>query len=328
MRKAMYEAEVGNDGNKEDPTVNKLEEKSASLMGKEAALFISSGTMGNLIANMSYGKECNEVIMESGHHSLNNEFGGVSAIAHRIPRSMQGIKGKLPLEDIKRMMRAPGSDISTGLIWLENTHNNAGGVCLPLQYINDVCDLAHASNIPVHIDGARIFNAAAALKVSAKELCASADSVMFCLSKGLACPIGSMLVGSKEFISRARFNRKRLGGQTRQAGIIAAAGLVALDQMIDRLVEDNMNAHYLAEQLSVIPELGIDLDSTQTNMVFLNLSGKLMNRAKEFAALLKEEDVSVNVRDVSTVRLVTHKDVSNNDIKVVIPLIEKTVRRM
>lgn len=324
MRDAMAKAEVGNDGFREDKTINELEEKTAALLGKEAALFVSSGTMGNLIANMTHGKEGNEVIMEVGNHALNNEFGGVSTIAHRIPRSTPGIKGAIPIENIRALIRTPGSAVETGLIWLENTHNNAGGTCLSLDYINDVCSLAHSYQIPVHMDGARLFNAVAATGISAKEITASVDSVMFCLSKGLCAPVGSMLVGSNEFINAARHNRKRLGGQMRQAGILAAAGIVAIEQMIDRLQEDNANAKMMAEALASNPSLGVDSSLVETNIVLLNLNGNLKGKAKEFSAAAKKNGVSVNVRSASTIRLVTNHDVSVEDAKNAILAIQKT----
>lgn len=310
MREAMARAEVGNDGFGEDATVNALEEKAAELLGKEAALFTASGTMGNLLANMTHGHETNEVIFEADNHALTNEFGGVSTIAHRVPRSMRGIRGALMLEDIKSMMRTPGSAVSTGLIWLENTHNNAGGTCLDQQYIRSVCDLAHAGGVPVHMDGARLFNAAAAVGRSAKDIVAPVDSVMFCISKGLCAPVGSILVGSKKFIKQARHNRKRLGGQMRQAGILAAAGIVAIEQMIDRLREDNDNAKMMAEALADMPLLGVSPALVETNIVLLNLNGALTGKAKEFAAALSKEGVNVNVRAASVIRLVTNKDVS------------------
>lgn len=214
------------------------------------------------------------------------------------------------LEDIKSMMRTPGSAVSTGLIWLENTHNNAGGTCLDQQYIQSVCDLAHAGGVPVHMDGARLFNAAAAVGRSAKDIVAPVDSVMFCISKGLCAPVGSILVGSKKFIKQARHNRKRLGGQMRQVGILAAAGIVAIEQMIDRLREDNDNAKMMAEALADMPLLGVSPALVETNIVLLNLNGALTGKAKEFAAALSKEGVNVNVRAASVIRLVTNKDVS------------------
>lgn len=328
MREAMAKAEVGNDGFSEDVTVRMLEEKAAEIFGKEAALFAASGTMGNLLANMTHGKETNEVIFEADNHALTNEFGGVSTIANRIPRSMRGTRGVLALDDIRSMIRSPGSAVNTGLIWLENTHNNAGGVCLSQTYIQEVCDLAHANGIPVHMDGARIFNAAAATKTGVKDMVAPVDSVMFCISKGLCAPVGSLLVGSKEFIRQARHNRKRLGGQMRQAGIIAAAGIVAFDQMICRLGEDNDNAKMIAEALSEIPPLGVDPTLVETNIVLLELNGKLLGRAKEFAAGLKKKLVNVNVRSESTIRLVTSKEVTTEDAKKVINIIKETEKEI
>lgn len=328
MRDAMAKAEVGNDGFGEDPSMNLLEEKAAELMGKEAALFAASGTMGNLLANMTHGKECDEVIMEAGSHALNNEFGGVSTIANRIPRSLRGVNGAIPVEEIRSLIRTSGGTVETGLIWLENSHNNAGGVCLNSKYIADVCNLAHSYGVPVHVDGARIFNASAALGISAKELCAPVDSVMFCLSKGLSCPVGSMLVGSKEFIKRARHNRKRLGGQMRQAGVLATAGIVALNHMIDRLREDNENAHFLAASLQAISELGIDMSKVETNIVLFNLEGKLKGKAKEIGFALKKENILVNVRGDSIIRVVTHKDVTKEDAKTAVMKIAEITKEM
>ena len=328
MREAMARAEVGNDGFGEDTTVNMLEEKAAELLGKESALFVASGTMGNLLANMTHGREGNEVIFEADNHALTNEFGGVSTIAHRIPRSMRGTRGALALEDIESMMRAPGSAMSTGLIWLENSHNNAGGTCLDQQYIQSVCDLAHASGVPVHMDGARLFNAAAAVGLSAKEIVAPVDSVMFCISKGLCAPAGSILVGSKKFIEQARHNRKRLGGQMRQAGILAAAGIVALEQMVNRLHEDNDNAKMMAQELADISSLGVIPALVETNIVLMNLNSALAGRAKEFAAALKKEGVNVNVRAASVIRLVTSNEVSRESAQKAVRTIKQVEKEL
>ena len=320
MLNAMANAKLGNDGFGEDPTVKQLEKISSELFEKESALFVPSGTMGNLLAFLAHDKGKEEVIFDANHHSLVDEYGGVSVIAHRIPRPINGTGeyGIPTIEEIKSQIKGTDSAIKTGLIWLENTHNNAGGICLGHKYIEEVGRLAHKYNIPVHMDGARIFNASISMGVKVKELCKYVDSVMFCLSKGLGCPVGSMLIGNADFINNARIIRRRIGGQMRQAGVLAAAGIIALNDMINRLRVDHNNAKKLAGELGNITELGIDIKKVQTNIVLCDLNGALLGKAKEISDALIEKGVFVNVRGKSKIRMVTHKDVSLEDIEATI----------
>jgi len=232
---AITNAKPGNDGYGDDPTVNELEKNAASLMGKDAGLLLPSGTMGNLVALMTHCNRGDEVILEANSHIFISEMGGIGSVAQLVPRPIEGVRGIIQPEQVEKSIRLESkSMVGTGLICIENTHNEAGETIFPLNIIVGIAEVAHYYNIPLHIDGARIFNAAVALGVNVRELTRQADSVMFCLSKGLACPIGSVLVGSQEFIEKARRVRHMLGGRMRQAGIIAVSGIVALNSIIDR----------------------------------------------------------------------------------------------
>src|ERR1044071_2224939 len=274
MREAMAEDEVGDDVCRDDPTVNRLEELAADQLGKEAALFVPSGTMGNLIALLVHCQRGNEVIVGSLSHLYLNEAGGMSALGGIQPCALPNQPdGTLALDDILASIRT--EDVHhpvTRLICLENTQNICGGVPLTAEYTRQVGDLAHRNDLLLHIDGARIFNSAAAQNISVKELVEPADSVMFCLSKGLAAPLGSMLVATQQFIARARHIRKMLGGGMRQVGIVAAAGLISLEKMTKRLNEDHARAKKLADGLRQIDGLTVDTNSPYTNMVYLNLA--------------------------------------------------------
>jgi threonine aldolase len=273
MREAMANALVGDDVYGEDPTVKELEAESAALLGKEAGLFVVSGAMGNTIATLTHcgrgeeiivGREAQIFVFEAGNPA---SLGGI----HSNPLDVQP-DGTLDLDAIRRTIRVDNDHFPrTSLICLENTQGTIGGIPITAEYTAQVGEIAHQHGAKLHIDGARIFNAAVALKTPVKELVASADSVSFCLSKGLCAPVGSVLVGSKEFIKEARRARKSLGGGMRQAGILAAAGLISIRQMIDRLSMDHSNARKLAEGLATIPCVQIDMDSVQTNMVFFDL---------------------------------------------------------
>jgi threonine aldolase len=274
MREAMYKAEVGDDVYGDDPTINRLQEMAAAKVGKEAALFVPSGSMGNLTALLTHCKRGDEIIVGDHAHIFQHEVGSYAALgglnAYVLPNNPDGT---LPLDRVESVIR--GSDVHeprTKLIALENTQNMCGGVVIKPQYMHEVRALADKYNLKIHLDGARIFNASVALKVDVKELTRDADSVSFCLSKGLGAPVGSLLCGSKEFIDEARRNRKMLGGGMRQAGILAAAGIVALGKMIDRLAEDHANARRLAEGLADTPGFEIDLDRVQTNLVYFDLA--------------------------------------------------------
>jgi threonine aldolase len=311
MRAAMASAEVGDDVYGEDPTVNRLEQRAAEIFGKEAAIFVPTGSMGNTIASRIHTEHGQEVICESQAHILDWEMAMVSAFSGCAPRAVAGERGVLTWQKIKPMI-APKIyyRAQTGLIWLENTHNIAGGIVTPLPVLEEVWAGAKEYGLPTHLDGARIFNAASALSTPVAELTFGFDTVMFCLSKGLGAPVGSMLVGSRKHIDRARVFRKALGGGMRQAGVLAAAGLIALEEMPWRLHEDHANARLLAEAVAQCSEAEIDLGMVQTNIVIFKLKS---GDAGELVAALKRENVLVSAIGPQTVRLVTHFDVSRED---------------
>ena len=326
MRQAMFEAEVGDDVYREDPTVNRLEMMAAARMGKEAALFTTSGTQGNLIAVLTHTNHGDEIIVGDEAHILWYEVGGAAALGGVTMRTVPNDRcGRLNLDDIDRAIRA--KDIhypETRLLCLENTHNRCGGAVLKTDYTNEVCNLVHARGLKLHLDGARIFNAAIALGVPAHALVQNSDSVSLCLSKGLSAPVGSLLCGSKDFIERARKFRKMLGGGMRQAGIIAAAGIVALETMIDRLAEDHSNARRLAEGLASIKGITLAQDEIPTNIVMFNLSPELS--VAEFVEGLERAGVKVGLRDGHPFRAVTHRMVSSSDIDEALTRIEAVCR--
>ena len=273
MRRAMYEAELGDDVYGEDPTLNALEAKAAERLGKEAAVFVASGTMGNLVSVLSHAQRGDEIILGNKAHIFRSEAGGASALGgvsfHTIPNDSRGM---LDLDDIQAAVRPNDPHMPrTALVCLENTQNMCGGATLTQDDMKAVADVAHANGIPVHVDGARIFNAAVSLEAPVSELVKDVDSLTFCLSKGLSCPIGSIIVGSEDYIMEARRWRKMVGGSMRQVGVIAAAGLVALDSMVERLAEDHSNARKLANGLAEIPGISIEPDSLPTNLVFFDV---------------------------------------------------------
>ncbi len=321
MRAAMAKAPVGDDVYGEDPTVNHLQAMAADMMGKEAGLFVPSGTMGNLAAILAHCNRGDEVILGNKSHNFNLEAGGISALggvhSYQIPNQPDGT---LALDDILAAIRAdnPHHPV-TRLIALENTHNRCGGAPLSVEYTQKVGEIAHGGRLRLHLDGARIFNAAVSLGVSAAELAEPADSVTFCLSKGLSAPVGSVLCGSREFISRAHRIRKQLGGGMRQAGILAAAGIVALESMVNRLSEDHRRAYQLAEGLGQISGLSLVFGLPKTNMVFLALSPQVPTNAPQIGERLKEQGVKVNVTGVRSFRLVTHYWIGDGDV-------EKTIK--
>jgi len=328
MRRAMASAEVGDDVYGEDPTVRRLEEKAAELLGKEAGLYVPSGTMGNLVAVMTHTSRGSEVILEAESHIYYYEVGGLAVVAQTLPRLIPGRRGCFGPEDLAAALRTPNIHFPTPtLVCLENTHNRAGGAVWSPDLFDAVARAAHAAGLAVHLDGARIFNAAVRLGRPAAELVQEADSVMFCLSKGLAAPVGSVLVGTRDFIARARKNRKIVGGGLRQAGVLAAAGLVALETMVDRLAEDHANARRLAEGLAGIPGLGVDLDGVETNMVMCSVEG-LGVAAPDFARCLASKGVLVNAVDVRRLRFVTHKDVDAADIDRALTLVAEAAREV
>jgi threonine aldolase len=308
MREVMAEAEVGDDVFRDDPTVNRLEELAARKMGKDAALFVPSGTMGNLIALLAHCQRGDEVILGNQSHIYLNEAGGMSALGGIQPYPIPNQKdGTLALGDIVASIR--DEDVHhpiTRLICLENTQNICGGVPLTVEYTKKVGEVARDNNLSLHIDGARIFNAAIAQNVSVKELVKPADSVMLCLSKGLVSPIGSMLVGTNKFIARARHIRKMLGGGMRQVGIVAAAGIISLEKMVDRLADDHARARKLAEGLRQIDGIDVDDDAPHTNMIYLNLSENAKVDMEQVGKSMKDSGVLLDVFHPRRLRLVTH----------------------
>jgi threonine aldolase len=323
MRRAMAEAEVGDDVYAEDPTVNILEREAAELFGKEAALFVPTGCMGNLVAIKVWTHHGDEVICEERSHVNLYELASMSAVAGCMPRVARGADGILSWALIEAVVRPKVYyDSQTALVCLENTHNMAGGMLYPTATVDDICDHAHAVNLKVHLDGARIFNAAVALGDSVARMTHGCDSVMFCLSKGLGAPVGSMVVGSRAFIEKARVYRKMFGGGMRQAGVIAAAGLVALRKSPAGLHIDHENARFLAEELAKIPQLKIDPAKVQTNIVICDCSatGKT---AAEFCEELYAQGVWAQDTALHSVRFVTHCDVSRAGIERAIPMIRQ-----
>lgn len=308
MRAAMAAAEVGDDVYGEDPTVNLLEKRAAEIFGREAALFVPSGTMGNQIAIRLLTQPGQEVIAESRAHILNFEMATTAVFSGCLIRPVHAERGILTWKQIEPEIVAAGSfRAATGLIEIENTANLAGGSCTPLDVLEEIWNGAKERKLPVHLDAARIFNAATALGTDVKTLTRGFDTVMFCLSKGLGAPVGSMLTGSAEMMARARILRKALGGGMRQAGILAAAGLIALEEGPARLKEDHANARLLAEALATLDGVAIDLDAVETNIIFFRLTGKL--RGAEMVEGMKARGVLASALGKDTIRLVTHRDV-------------------
>lgn len=317
MRQAMAVAEVGDDVFGEDPTINRLQELAAEKMGKEAGLFVPTGTMGNLLAVMAHCQRGDEALMGTFGHTFLHEAGGISALggvfAHTLPNQADGT---LKLEDIEAGIRSDDiHEPPSRLLIIENTQNRCGGIPISVEYTEAAARLAHKHGLKVHIDGARIFNAAAALNVPAKKLVASADSVTFCLSKGLCAPVGSVLCGDKEFIHKARRLRKMVGGGMRQAGILAAAGIVALEQMTGRLAEDHQRAKALAAGLYEIPGLKFEMGMPQTNMVFPCLADSVKLNAGQLDRALQKQGIKVDVVSDRLFRLVTHYWISDEDVQ-------------
>lgn len=325
MLEKMRRAPLGDDVFGEDPTVNKLEEIAAEKMGKEAALFVVSGTMGNLCALMSHTYPGDEVILEAESHTYYYEVGGFSALAGLSPRFVQGEHGIMTVDMIKKVIRPENIHFPPAtLLCIENTHNRGGGTVYPLSLMDEIAHFAHNEGWKVHIDGARIFNAAVALDIEVKELVKNADSVMFCLSKGLSAPVGSVLVGNQKFIKKARKVRKMLGGGMRQAGVIAAAGIVALDTMIDRLAEDHSNARYIAEELVKINGLKVDLNTVQTNMIYVDISA-LNITADQLVALLTEYGLLVSPVSPYQIRLVTNRHITSKEAQQAVTIIRQVI---
>ena len=328
MRKAMAEAKVGDDVYSEDPTVNLLQEKAAEIFGKEAALFCPTGSMGNQIAVKLHTKPGDEIIIEERGHILNWEMGMPAIAAGVTIRAVRAANddGMLTWAEIESAIHinTPYYACPTGLICLENTHNFGGGSVMSAAETDEICDNAHKLNLPVHIDGARIFNSAVAQNETVANLTKSADSVQFCLSKGLGAPIGSMIAGTKDFIDEARIWRKRFGGGMRQVGVLAAAGLVALEESPKTLHIDHGNAKRLAEGAANIKGISIDAEKVQTNIVIFDVS-ETGKTSAEICVKLKEENILASPFG-KAIRMVTHYDVSREDIETTLQSLEKIIR--
>jgi len=326
MRRAMADAEVGDDVFGDDPTANRLEQVAAERFGKEAGLFVSSGTMGNLVAVLAHCGRGDEVILGDVSHTFLNEAGGISALGGVHPRTVPvQPDGTLPLDAIRAAIR-PLDNVHyppTRLIALENTQGALGGVPITPAYTDAVGEIAREHHLALHLDGARIFNAAAALDTDVISLVEAADSVTFCLSKGLCAPVGSVLVGSRELIDRARRVRKLVGGGMRQVGVLAAAGLVALEQMTERLAEDHETARLLAEGLAEMPQIVLDLARVQTNMVFFELADEVPISAPELSERLKAHNILTRPLHERGFRMVTHYWIRPEDIIYVLAAIQK-----
>ena len=326
MRRAMAEAEVADDVYGEDPTMNRLHERAAQIFQKEAAIFVPSGTMGNQVAIRCHTQHGQEIICEERAHFINLESATVAAFSGCQPRTIYGEDGVITWQQIKKKIAPPAYyRAQTGLIELENTGSLTGGTVFPQDVADEICDGAHELGLPVHLDGARIFNAATAIGRPVAEIARKFDSVMFCLSKGLCAPVGSMLVGSKAFIEKARVFRKAMGGGMRQAGVLGAAGLIALEKMPSRLQEDHDNARLLAEGLAEIKGIKIDAKKVRTNILVFNIVGTGMDTA-EFSRKLGEQKVLAAGIDHEQMRFVTHNDVSREDCRRVLEVVRGICR--
>jgi len=326
MRRAMAEAEVGDDVFGEDPTVNTLQEKAAERLGKEAALFVASGTMANLVSLLTHCGRGDEVILGDRSHIFLYEQGGTAALGGIHPRTVPNEPdGAMALSGIEAAIREENVHFPpTRLIALENTHNRCSGSPLSPAYLREVRALADRYGLKVHVDGARLFNSSVAQGVDVRELSAAADTVTICLSKGLSAPVGSLVCGTRDFIARARRTRKVVGGGMRQAGILAAAGIVALDEMVDRLAEDHANARALAEGLSTMPGLTLDLEFVKTNIVFIDVEREDLT-APVLAARLKPDGVLVQVTGPRRMRAVTHYGITAEDIDFTLTAFKKAM---
>lgn len=315
MLEAIRTAELGDDVYGEDPTVNHLEELAAEKMGKEDALLTTSGTQANLVSVLSQTTRGDEILLEAEAHIYFYEVGAFSTLGGVIPRTVNGHMGVMAKEDVENALRPPDIHYPpTSLICIENTHNRAGGTIWPPAKIREVCEVARAHRLRIHMDGARIFNAAVAMDLDVREFTRHVDTLMFCLSKGLSAPVGSLVVGDREFVARARRYRKMLGGGMRQAGVIAAPGIIAIEKMTDRLRDDHANAHLLAKGLSKIEGLEIDLSRVQTNIVVYSTRGLGVDE-EDWVARLSKHGVKAGVQYPGCVRMVTHRGIEKEDIE-------------
>ncbi|KGA96988.1 threonine aldolase [Alkalihalobacillus alcalophilus ATCC 27647 = CGMCC 1.3604] len=322
MRKAMYEAEVGDDVYQEDPTVKELEERAADLLGKEAALFVTSGTQGNQIAGLVHCKPGEEVILEAQSHIFLYEGAAMSAFAGVQLQTLTGERGALNIEDVRNEIRSDDiHEPKTSLICLENTHNKAGGAIIPLENMKEIYTLAESNRINVHLDGARLFNASVASGIPVKDFAHYTDTVQFCLSKGLGAPVGSIIAGSLDFIAEARRWRKRLGGGLRQVGVLAAPSLIALNENVERLQIDHEHAQLLAEGLQNIEGISLE-NKVDTNIVLISLKS---NNIPAFLEKLKGKGIRAGQFGANKIRFVTHKDISSEDINTALLKIQQVV---
>lgn len=323
MRAAMAQAEVGDDVYGEDPTVNRLEAIAAAKVGKEAALFVTSGTQGNLVSVLAHTRQGDEVLLEKESHIYYYEVGGMSAVGGLIPRLLESEGGIFSADAVRKALRGENIHFPrTSLLCLENTHNRAGGTYWTPAQVAEVSEGAKEAGLKVHVDGARIFNAAVAQGIDVKELTAPVDSVQFCLSKGLGAPVGSMVAGSREFIARARKWRKMLGGGMRQAGVLAAAGMIALEKMVDRLAEDHALARKIGQEIAEIPALSVDLARLQTNIVVVSVD-PAWGTATELLGRLREHGILATDFGPQKVRCVTHEDVGAEDAQKLIQALKE-----
>jgi threonine aldolase len=328
MLEAMRTAELGDDVYGEDPTVNRLEELAAKKMGKEAALLTTSGTQANLVSVMSQTKRGDEIVLEADAHLYYYEVGAFSALGGLVPRLIRGHMGVITPEDIEGVLRPPNIHFPpTSLICIENTHNRAGGAMWSPSQIKAVFDFSKSRGLKVHLDGARIFNAAVAQNLDVREFTRYVDTVMFCLSKGLSAPVGSLAVGDHEFIDRARRYRKMLGGGMRQAGVIAAPGIIAIEKMVDRLKDDHANAKMLAKGLAKIGGISLDPSHVQTNIVLYDVTG-VGASAQEWVAKINEFGVKAGAQEGGRVRMVTHRGIEKEDIEYTLSVAEKVARQV
>jgi threonine aldolase len=331
MREAMYRAELGDDVMREDPTVNRLEELAAEMTGKEAALLVVSGTMGNLVSLLAHCRRGDEAILGDQSHIFNYEAGGASALGGVVFHPVvTGRFGELELHALEQAIRPAATNLHyapPGVICVESTHNRCGGTILPASYLQAVREIADHARVPVHLDGSRIFNAAIALNCDVKAFTQHVDSVQFCLSKGLAAPVGSLVCGSADFMARARRLRKMVGGGMRQAGVIAAAGIVALNDMVARLAEDHHTARTLATGIADLPSMELDLETVQTNIVIFGLKSPSPEGAS-FAQVLAREGVKVGDIGDGRFRAVTHYGITDRDIDEVLRVIRNVWREL
>ena len=314
MLESMREATFGDDSRDGDATVMKLEQMAAERTGKEAGAFMPSGTMANLVAMLTHARRGGEVLVEEGSHTLNAELGGIAAVAGLFYRGIRGRRGAMEVEALREAVRPTlRNQMGTALVWMENTHNRSGGAVLPLDHMRAVCAIAHDNGVPVHLDGARIFNAAISLGLQPSEISQYSDTVCFCVSKGLSAPVGSILCGSGAFIERARAFRRMVGGNMRQSGPLAAAGIVALETMVGRLVEDHQTAKRLADGLHRIDPRLVDPRDVETNLVRVEVktSGR---RAAQWSADLRQKGILASPCDAYALRFVTHRHITPADV--------------